>query len=105
MDEHLPLNPPAELLRLVEARLWPASHQQACEQNTGERIASDDVRRLIPTESEIHLYPSPWRSFAVDHARMKKRLGEQDAFVRAMEGTFDQIDPAMTLFIADFGLG
>jgi len=98
------LAPPPELLRLLKARLWPASHEQACEQNCVTRIANEDVHRLVPSENEIFLYPAPWQTLARDHEASRKQLSGTDFFA-AYDKTLEQIDPLLALFIADFGHG
>lgn len=95
---------PDELKRLMEAKLWPSSHGESIQQNLCRRIASADVVSLMPTESEIFLYPNPRSTLASDYAASKQLVGGAD-FFKDYKETLVQIDPEKALLIADFGAG
>lgn len=95
---------PDELKRLMEAKLWPSSHEEAIQQNLCRRIASADVASIIPTENEIFLHPNPRATLASDYAASKQQIGGTN-FFKEYEQTLEQIDPEKALFIADFGAG
>lgn len=85
-------------------RLWPATHEDAIQQNLHRRISSERVHLLIPSEDEIFLYPDPSMTLASDHEESRKSLGGTEFFA-AYDRTLQQIDPERALFIADFGHG
>jgi hypothetical protein len=96
---------PDELKRLLAAKLWPSSHEEAIQQNLSRRISSADVASLMPTESEIFLHPNPRVTIAADHASTKQQIEGGADFLKEYEQTLEQIDPEKALFIADFGAG
>jgi hypothetical protein len=98
------LKQPRELKKLIAERLWPATHNDAIQQNLQRRISPECVHRLIPTEDEIFLYPDPSMTLASEHEASRKKIGETEFFA-AYDRSLDQIDPQLALFIADFGHG
>ena len=89
---------------LLEAGLWPATHEEAIQQNLTRRIPTDRVHLVIPSEDEIFLYPNPTMTLASEHEASRKRIGDTKFFA-AYDRTLRQIDPKRSLFIADFGPG
>lgn len=98
------LKQPRELKVLLAERLWPATHEEAIQQNLQQRISPERVHLLIPTEDEIFLYPDPSMTLASEHEASRERIGETEFFA-AYDRTLEQIDPKLALFIADFGHG
>lgn len=95
---------PDELMRLMEAKLWPSSHEQAIQQNLSRRISASDVARMISGESQIFLHPNPRTTLADDYRASEQKL-EGAGFFNAYREMLKQIDPDRALFIADFGPG
>jgi len=95
---------PRELKKLMAAQLWPATHNEAIQQNLNRRISAERVHLLIPTENVIFLYPNPSMTLASDHEASRKRIGDTEFFA-AYARTLEQIAPDRALFIADFGPG
>ena len=95
---------PEELKRLMKARLWPRTHEEAIQQNGPRRIPVERVHKLISEEDEIFLYPDPQMTLAYDHERSRETLGGSDYF-KAYDKTLEQIDPDRALFVGDFGHG
>ena len=95
---------PSALKKLITERLWPATHEDAIQQNGDPRISTERVRLLIPTEDQIFLYPDPSMTLAAEHEASRKRIGDTEYFA-AYDRTLKQIDPKLALFIADFGPG
>jgi len=98
------LKQPQELRNLMAAGLWPATHEQAIQQNLSQRIPTKNIHLLIPTEDRIDLYSDPSMTVEEEHQRSRSTLEHTDFF--AIYGqTLRQIDPGRALLIADFGLG
>ena len=95
---------PRELKNLIAERLWPATHEDAIQQNLCKRIATENVHLLVSSEDEIFLYPDPSMTIASEHESSRRRIADTEYF-SAYDRTLVQIDPELTLFIADFGHG
>jgi len=88
---------PSELVALVESGVWPRTHKEAEWQNVSPIITPESVRAFAPEESQLFLYPPPFHTVADDLAKGKGLTAVQHA-------VWD-IEPSLTVLIADFGLG
>lgn len=91
----LPL--PPELEALIDGGHWPRTEEQQRLQNLNSPIAGERLRKLIPEEPELILYAPPFTTVA-DELNLNAKFWTE-------HGALDEIDPARTLMIGDFGLG
>ena len=90
----LPL--PQGLLNAIASGRWPRSGEESGKQELMRLFPKDRIQRLAPDEDRVYLYPPPFHTVA--------RVLRDDTFYRRF-GAIEQIDPALTVEIGDFGLG
>lgn len=97
MTDAFPL--PKRLRAMLDSGAWPMTQREAARQNLEDRPIPDElVRRLVPDEHRIYLFSPPFMSVAQLLEAGERKFWEEF-------GDLDQIDPARTLLIGDFGLG
>jgi hypothetical protein len=97
MPHDLPI--PSRLKALVDAGKWPRDRDDVIAQNLRPKFTPDQVRRIFPEETEIHLQCPPFATVAWWAA-----AGGSGDFWPTF-GALDQIVPDKVLIIGDFGLG
>lgn len=94
-----PLDLPAELTALITKGAWPRTEHESNRQRLrGAPIPRELIQQLVPEESEMWLCPPPFRTIAERCAAGEGKYWDEF-------GSLDQIDPARTLLIGDFGIG
>lgn len=94
-----PLELPTELTAMIAKGAWPRTEHESNRQNMREApIPRELIQQLVPDESEVWLYPPPFRTIAERCAVGEERYWNEF-------GSLDQIDPARALLIGDFGIG
>ena len=88
---------PLALEALVMAGRWPRDREQANGQHMTPIIPANAVQKIAPEESGIFLYPPPFCTVQDELSSGKGLTAEQQAV--------QDIDPSLTVVIADFGLG
>jgi len=86
-----------ELKQLVDDGLWPLNNHACQLQNLHPLIPREIVRSFAPDEETIVLYPYPFCTVA--EARKSNKYWENE------RSAIEEIDPALSLVIGDFGLG
>jgi hypothetical protein len=93
---------PTLLTDLIAAGVWPADSQSAMRQNLRSLVPPERVRRFAPEEDKIYLQAPPFITVAREVAA-SSAVVLRDYWERF--GALDQIVPAQTLILGDFGLG
>lgn len=88
---------PAELLRLIDANVWPNDENAENAQNIRPIFSEAVVKKLAPEESVIHLYSPPFHTVQQE---IDSSCGLTDA-----QYALAEIAPTLTVPIGDFGAG
>lgn len=89
---------PDEIVTLLRCRKWPVNHIEAIRQNLESQVSPETIRNFISDENWLFLYPPLFRTM--------QRLIELDRKHWSDESlALWDIDPALTIIIADFGIG
>src|SRR5262245_56790720 len=86
----------AELVALIETGQWPRSASDVMLQNTHPLVQPQVVRAFAPDESTLVLYAPPFHT-------LQRELDERRFSAEQLAA--HEIEPDMTVVIADFGLG
>jgi hypothetical protein len=89
---------PPLLYKLLAAGRWPRTAREAMSQNLRPLIALERVQLFAPEEKCIHLESPPFRTVADEVSRCPQKFWSE-------YGALDEISPAHSLIIGDFGLG
>jgi hypothetical protein len=88
---------PKGLVALLDAGVWPKTGREANAQNLRPIVPAQVVSRFAPKETVVFLQPPPFPTV--------EAMANQSVEFWAKYCALDQIDPARSLIIGDFGLG
>jgi hypothetical protein len=94
------LEVPALLEALILAGRWPRNAREAMAQESHPLVPSECVRQFAPGNTSIYFMAPPFRSIATEVA-----LRTANDRFWAQYGALNQISPARSLIIGDFGIG
>ncbi len=89
---------PTELIALIDAGVWPGVGANMTHQDCNPLVQEDVLHRIIPDQRHLILYPPPFLTIS-------NLIAQGENFWQQPVTAPTQIDPTLTLVIADFGLG
>lgn len=90
---------PSRLVRLIDAGHWPSTSREANRQQGRPAIfAPEVVARIAPTETQLFLYPPPFRT-------VQRCVDQGEPFWLEPVAAPGDLDPKLAIAIGDFGLG